>query len=196
MKVCPTCLRLRVKGEWVPSNLENACKFIEHSVKIKKIKEPQILVTPVKPLDDGALLKLTVKGILGGEEIIIEKDIQLTYEKKQCIICARKQSKYYRVLMQLRPKDENTELKRLKRVFRFVRNKNREHALRDRDAEIFRFRLSKDGIDVFLGSIKAASKIIPKLRSTFDAEVKKSTTLVGVDKNGHNEYRTTFSIRV
>lgn len=165
-------------------------------MKIKQIKVDSVSTKPVRPLKNGALFEITIKGELGGEPIEIRKEVELVYATRQCLICARKQSKYYKVLLQLRSKDASTSPKKIQSVFHFIRNQNRTHALTDREAEIFKFKKDKHGINVYFGSFRSASSIISLLKSKFDASVKQSRTLVGFDKNGRKDFKTTFSVRL
>jgi nonsense-mediated mRNA decay protein 3 len=193
---CPSCLRFRIHGEWLPSTRENTSRFIEEQVKLRQIENSSAEARLVKPLKDGAVFELVLRGELGGEKVELRKNVELLYAAKQCLICARKQSKYYKALLQLRPKDAGASPSKIQSAFHFVRNHNRELSVTDREAEIFKFKEDKNGLNIYLGSLKAAQSIVSMLRSKFNAEVRQSRTLVGVDKNGHNDYKSTFSVRL
>lgn len=193
---CPSCLRLRLKGNWVTPTPQVLEKFITSKAKIKTIKNPEIYVRQIRTLKKGIVLEVKVKGVLGDIPIEITREVELVYHLKLCDICSKKKSRYYKVLIQLRPKNKSTDPSKIQSAFHFIRNKNREHALKDREAEIFRFKKEKHGINVYLGSAKAAFDIVNSMRSAFGAKVKESRTLVGVDKDGKKKFRITYSVRI
>jgi len=196
LELCTSCLRARLHGEWLPSTEPNIAHFLEELVKVKGIKDYNVKAELVRTLKDGALFRIVVKGKLGEQELKLEKSVRVKYLKKQCLVCARKKSSYYKALMQIRPKSRETPYERLKLAFRLVRNKNREFVREDREAEIFRFTKTKYGIDVFFGSLKSAQACIHLLTSRLNAKVIESRSLVGIDKDGKKNYKTTYSVRV
>ncbi|MCD4739895.1 60S ribosomal export protein NMD3 [archaeon] len=196
VNVCPSCLMFRIHGEWMPSTLENASKFVEEKVKPKQIDKVKILASPIEPTKNGALFNVSIAGYLGTDEIHLEQEVELIYTKRQCLICARKQSKYYKALIQIRPKDSDTTSKRMQSAFYFIRNQNRENAVKEREAEIFKFKKDKHGINVYFGSLRSAGSIVGQMKSKFGAEIKKSRSLFGMDRTGRKDYRTTYSVRI
>ncbi|MCD6414421.1 MAG: hypothetical protein J7L23_02215 [Candidatus Diapherotrites archaeon] len=193
---CPSCLRLRLRGEWVTPTPSNLARFIKGKVKVKELEDYSISVRETRVQGHRSIIGVKIEGKLGGTPVEIFKEITFIRNVKQCDICAKKKTKYYKALIQLRPKSGSISHDTIQKAFRLVRNRNRAYAIKDREAEIFRFKADSHGIDVYLGSSKAAGDIVNALRGKFDAQVKKSSTLVGMDRDGRKKYRVTYSVRV
>jgi NMD protein affecting ribosome stability and mRNA decay len=169
---------------------------VESQVKTKQLENPSVMARALKPTKSGTVFELLVWGTLNGEKVELRKEVEVVFKPKQCLVCARKQSKYYKAIIQLRNKNSSTPKNAVQKAFHAARNKSRELAVNDRDAEIFKFQKTKHGVNVYLGSLRVAKQVVNTLSSTFDADVQKSSSLFGMDKDGKKDIRVTYSVRL
>ena len=193
---CPRCLRVFSRGEWESGKPEHMEELISSRVKTALI-DPSIHVVLLEGNAKREIYEVTVEGQLGGEQVSLANEVQVKYVKDMCNVCSRKSGNYYEAIIQLRPKEKVVDLDRLKTALIFLRNEARALTKKDRHAEIFRYELVKNGIDIYFGSSRVAKISLQHLQSTYDPVIKESYTLRGVDKEtGKKRYSVTYSVRV
>ena len=193
---CPTCLKVRHKGSWVDGREENVHEAIIGKLKTD-IYEPAIEVALLKETAKGGIYKVHVAGSLEGHDIELEDQVEVRNRKRQCEICAKKQSTYHEAIIQLRPKGKDTGPEALLAAFKFLRNENRMLIRKYAKAEIFRFKEGRNGIDIYFGSMRAAKVALQRFQSRFSPDVKETYTLVGINKKtGKPRHTVTYSVRI
>ena len=196
VKKCMHCLRVKSRGEWENGSPESVEGIIRSHIKTS-LEDAEITLDLLKQTQKEEEYDVTVKGVIGSEEVSITKPITLKYEKETCGVCSRKSGDYYEAIIQLRPKEREIDLQRLKSALNFLRNEAHALVKKDRKAEIFRHELTKNGIDIYFGSKRAAKISLQHMQATYHPVVKESYTLRGVDKEtGKNRYSVTYSVRL
>jgi len=186
LESCPSCLRVFLAGDWSdPSKIKD---FLKTTVKTKELKKASVSVEEISCTEKDRDYKITVTGYLGSKKVTICREIKVLFVKKQCGICSKKQSHYHNVKIQLRSDD----MDKLKKAFNLVRNENREFVKKDRMAEVFRFEVVKEGIDIYFGSAKAAKQSLKAL-SSLSKDIKKTYKLKGFDRHKNKK---TFLVTV
>lgn len=196
LKQCPKCLRVFTRGGWVSGRTESVEEIIASKVKTL-LKSPTIAVKLISGSPKKEVYEVTVSGKLGKETATITRKVTVSYQKETCGVCSRKSGNYYEALVQLRPHGKAVDLDRMKSALVFLRNEARALVKKDRNAEIFRYELVKNGIDIFFGSLRVAKIALQHLQATYHPKIKESYTLTGVDHaSGKKRYRVTFSARL
>ncbi|MFC2174601.1 NMD3-related protein [archaeon] len=196
IKRCQRCLRVKSRGEWESGGSASMKEIVRSHVKTL-LDDAEISVERAEQSQTAEVYDVTVKGTLGGEEVTITKPFTVKYAKQICEVCSRKSGDYYEAIIQLRPKEKVVDLNRLKTALIFLRNEAHALVKKDRKAEIFRYELVKNGIDIYFGSKRAAKISLQHLQATYRPVVKESYTLRGVNKEtGKNRYSVTYSVRL
>jgi NMD protein affecting ribosome stability and mRNA decay len=196
LEYCPQCFRIFVGGEWVPGHDDLFDKFIRSKIKTK-LENPVITVNFVSENEKSREYAVVVEGVLGGEQVQLQRGVLVRMLKKQCGVCGRKDSTYFEALVQLRSKAHNSNLEILNNAFIFLRNQNQALIKFHREAEVFSYERVKSGINVYFGSAKAAKKALQYLAHIYNCDIKESHKLVGIDKpTGKRRYKTTYSVRL
>ena len=196
LKQCPKCLRVFSKGDWTSGRTESIEGIITSKVKTL-LKSPTITAKLIGGNQKREVYEVTVTGKLGGESVTLAQTVEVLYQKETCDVCSRKSGNYYEALVQLRPRGKEVDLDRMKSALNFLRNEARAIVKKDRNAEIFRYELAKNGLDIYFGSLRVAKIALQHLQATYHPKVKDSYTLTGVDHaSGKKRYRVTFSVRL
>ncbi len=196
LEYCPECLRNFAHGEWASGHEDTIHELIRSKVRTE-LENHSVSIEPGREQGKVRFYTIVVTGTLGGEEVMLERKIGLRMIKKQCPVCARKDSTYYEALVQLRPKGKEIDLDRLKSAMNFLRNANRALIKNHREAEVFRYERVKNGVNIYFGSMKAAKKALQAFVKTYACETNESYTLVGLDKStGKRRYKVTISVRI
>ncbi len=104
-----------------------------------------------------------------------------------CPDCSRRAGGYYESVIQLRSEDAESMLRELHSYMNQLYK-------RDKRAYISGETKAKGGVDIKLGSTRAAKQLASHFRSLYGVDVKESATVVG-KKEGRDLYRTTILIR-
>ncbi len=196
LEYCHECLRNFVHGEWSSGHEDTIHELIRSKVRTE-LENLSVSIELNREQGKVRFYNLVVEGTLGGEKVMLEREVGIRMIKRQCPVCARKDSTYYEALVQLRPKGNEIDLDRLKSALNFLRNANRALIKDHREAEVFRYERVKNGVNVYFGSAKAAKKALQAFVKTYDCETKETYTLVGVNKaNGKRRYKVTISVKL
>lgn len=169
---CSKCNFIKLRNEWtrkLPEDaIRNKIKILGDNVKIKIKKNNNYQVI--------------ASGYPTGSKKIKKEihEINVHLNKINCPICIRKYGGYYEAILQLRGEYEDD--------FEFIDNQLRK----DKNA-FYRTEKVKGGIDLYIGSKKAANKVSGMLRKK-GYKVKKTFKLV-TKKLGKEIYRTIISAR-
>ncbi|MCK4327570.1 MAG: 60S ribosomal export protein NMD3 [Candidatus Diapherotrites archaeon] len=196
IKRCTHCLRVKTRGVWESGAPASMGEIVRAHVKTS-LESPEVTVELVEPGEKKEVYEVTVKGALGAEPVSLTQLVTVKYEKQTCDVCSRKSGNYYEAILQLRPAGREIDLQRMRSALMFLRNEARAMVKKDRKAEIFRYEMVKNGVDVYFGSARAAKVALQHLQATYRPTVKESYTLKGVDKEtGKKRYSVTYSVRL
>jgi nonsense-mediated mRNA decay protein 3 len=196
-KVCRNCLSFYSGGwETAGRTFDEALKEIAQKEVQKSLKhelddlEMAVRVQSVE--DKGKNLVAEVEVELAGlvDDLEYKAKLKTTLEIRRvlCPVCTKKVGGYYEAIIQLRG---NAKEDLIEEVHSFL------EALYVKDKKAFTSGRSKvrGGIDIRLGSAKAAKTLALHLKNQYGAEVKESATLVG-RKEGKDVFRTTVLVRI
>jgi nonsense-mediated mRNA decay protein 3 len=134
---------------------------------------------------------MRVTGVHRGEEYSREKSGKVEVALIICDSCAKRQSRYYEAVLQIRGVEQDEEeIKRL--TIGYLER------LRGRDSGAFisDFKIVKNGFDIYLGSRSAGRKASHYLAKKYGGMVKESPKLVGKSRDGRDLYRVNISLRL
>ena len=192
LALCKRCGKLRERAsEWVVDDdiegfvmrqLSEAIKgnFADMELATGEKFQREISVKPYR--QDEFEAKVEIR--LG--DFLLEKDCTIRVNKIFCVNCERARSGYYTSILQLRG-DFDRE-----KVITEVRDM--VNSMNDQYSFVTKVERAKIGVDVYIGSKKAAEKVARKLSKR--AEIKRSSKLLTKDKqSGKALFRFYYSIR-
>ena len=191
LSYCLECSKAKVIGRQVPLDNELVTKSIKQKIKVKKLLEESIDINLKMPEEGKAEAQIIVKGIADSVPILIEKTIPIELVPEQCDACMKIKSNYWEAKVQLRSKQKT----KLQKAFTLLQQQLEFQRKKDGLSAIVKVEGTKQMPDVLIGSSKAAANATKYLRKKLGAEIKKSFKLIGVDKQGRDKKRITFSVR-
>ncbi len=199
IKRCKTCGKFQIKGSW----FEPSEKIIEDEVKskvkiISEINQPKIIVTAkeIEKLEEskiGRFFEINVKvvGLIDEQLLEQEKSFELELEKEGCDSCMRLNSDYREAIIQIR--SENKE--NVEQIFNEVKTFLSNEKAKDSLSAVVKIIDFKNGLDVWIGSRNAATKVVKKISVLHSLKPTKASKLIGVLPNGKKKFRVTYCIR-
>lgn len=202
-EVCGYCGARKSHGRWIEPGtggeeaiLKAAEEALRESMAIEASDaEVHVEGGVAKKSSDKLFLlpfKVSVKGSLEG--VILESKGTSTAEVRVgiCDDCTRRKSGYFEAVLQVRG-EEGIDRDQMKRISGIV-----EESLRirhDKRAFVSKVEERKEGIDYYLGSVKAARRIARVIKEKFGGRVSESPKLVG-RKDGKDLYRVSIAVRL
>ncbi len=114
------------------------------------------------------------------ENMLVVKDV--------CQACSRISGMYYEAIIQIRGNKKE-------KVKSFVEKKINELSKKDELSFISKIEEKKKGLDIYVGSKKAAKSILKEAKKLYNLETKESYTLIG-ERKGKKLYRVTILLRL
>jgi len=186
---CKNCAKLKIHGNWIEQESDSLKKAIESFVKPNSDFEKTAVTVELELSgNDESIAHITVNGLVDGQMVEEKKDVLIKPNYVNCDPCSRVAGFYHEAIVQLRgnlPEDAVSE----------ARSFIEQFFSKDPLSVIVSVEKSKAGIDLLIGSRKAAKRVVDLLASKHNAEVKYSSKLVGQDKGGKKRYKFTYCVR-
>lgn len=201
-EVCRECLSYFKQGRWHPQDkdLHSAAEFAAKDVLMDSMVLKDVVGEEVN-LSLGAVERpntkklfipyaLRVTGVHHGDEYSVEKSGEVEVSLSICDSCAKRKSRYYEAVIQVRGIRDEEEIKNsaidyLERL-----------RCRDPGAFISDFKTVKNGVDIYVGSLGAGRKASHHIAEKYGGVVTESPKLVGRGRDGRDLYRVSISLRL
>lgn len=170
-EICTVCRRTRRGNEWADRGEKEIGRYV-----IRKCRGQ--FSNAIYDGKNGIIIFFIKKS---GKILKISKPVNVQFIKTICRDCSRISGGYYEAIIQLR--GSGPRVNRLARTIEMQISRN---------TFISKVEEKKEGIDIYIGSTTAALAVIKELGYRHIISKK----LVGVNKEGRRQYRTTFSIRL
>jgi len=192
MQKCKHCGMVWINHRWVDESSENIKEFIMKKIKISPdLRFPSISIE-YKKYEKYADALLAVSGFINNAKVEAQYNCRIFYEFKHCDSCMKRSGAYYEAKMQIRLADkENPKKKTLMASIEELIAHDKEYS-----ASILRKTKMKNGFDMLVVSKRIASLIAKALEKRFKANVKVSTTLAGITKDGKQKLRYTYLVKI
>jgi len=162
-------------------------KSLKHNFENPNIKI-RVLEKNQKGRTLNAEVEVTLKSMVNDQEYSRTINTVVEIREILCERCSKKAGGYYEAIVQVRTESLDPVLKEINEVLSRLLEK-------DKNAFITELSEEKGGINIKLGSSKAASALGSYFKSQHNAQIKESVSLVG-RKEGKNVYRKTILIRL
>ncbi len=192
---CRKCGKIRVKGKWLGQSGQGIRQVVESQLKIKQLSNASVSIE-LAPQENGTTIAIvSASGKIGKDEASFDAQTLLVPKEIVCGDCNLLGANYYEAVLQLRfaKKMKREEFETvLAEIDSIAGRLHRKDSL----AKITRIEKILNGFNVFLGSKRAAKKIVEHFERKHKAKTKSSFTLAGVDASGKEKKRFTFLVRI
>ncbi len=198
-KLCATCGARFTRGRWIDEyDIETVVlKTVEDNLSIHEAAEDvEVCIAPRQLTPHMYKAEVEVAAAIQGESVTAVLFTEIRIIRESCEMCSRMSGGYFEGILQIRATDRIPTDKELETCLRIVdMTIDRMRAKGDRLAFITETIRSKEGLDLYIGSVNSGrhvcKAIIDKLGGTFT----ESPSLFG-QKDGRDVYRITFSMRL
>ncbi|MFH2106226.1 MAG: NMD3-related protein [Candidatus Micrarchaeota archaeon] len=166
--ICIDCGRIKLQGQWRKQNPQEFSEYIKSKCKGD--------FSEVKFIENK--LTFTIDTVAG--QRILEKDVDIKYNKKLCSDCGRVHGGYFEAIIQLRG-DKGLVERYAKKIVDMIQ----------KYSFVSNVENIKEGVDVYSGNTRESFKILSIMKLKYHSTKK----LFGI-KDGHRIYRTTFAVRL
>jgi nonsense-mediated mRNA decay protein 3 len=137
------------------------------------------------------------EGTVLGINVVEENQINVKIKRGVCPDCSKYASGYFESVIQIRADNRFPSTEELSTIDQIIRTKISSLSVKNRMAYVSDVAVLKEGVDYYVGSYKAARKIVSAVKDLMGGVVKESPRLVGRDKSkGKDLYRIWISIRL
>ncbi len=179
---CPRCERIYT-DRWTEFSLETLSEWLRKKIKTD-LEGAQLSFSFPEVSEDGISFLYVARGAIEGVPVEVHGEGKIRVEKQLCPRCARESGGYYEAVIQVRGGDF---VRMADLVARAVEKEPDRYAFVSKVVE------RREGIDLYVGSRKAADRVAKKFEKKYGARVVRSHTLV-TEKNGKKLYRLTVAL--
>lgn len=180
--LCSVCGRMKQRNEWI-----EAYSIQEQLAETFKEYSKDEVEMEIQFWEEDEETFARVHAIK--HNITDHYDTKVEFKKKQCPDCSRFQGGYYKVKIQLRGEGD------LDNVADFIVDKAAEMTNQNRKDFLSNIEEVDHGYNFYLSTEDMNKKILSKLRSAYNPEIKRSYELIG-ERDGKEVYRNVVSVRI
>ena len=195
---CANCEEFSINDQWVKQKLNRAVedialttlsvipegKVVSVGVMVEKQEEKTFVVHVQADVD--------VSGVIATDE----DSVIVRLKNTVCKRCSRQLGSYYESIIQVRTGEKTLDDDLRDEVVRSVTASVETQSKTNRSLFISKVQEVPGGVDIYLSSISLGKTLTRELSETYGAEVKESSSLVGVSSDGQEVYRVTFLLRL
>jgi len=195
LKVCPTCRDCFLDGKWGQTEIIDAVtRTIENALSINEAKSA--IYVDVREQDKNLIkTHVIVERSADGKTFIDEYEVDLRIKRETCDRCSRIAGGYYEGVVQVRADGRTPEEHELMTAADIAYRVLERERNNDRMAFLSRVERKKEGLDIYVGTTRAAKKLSRSITEELGGSFRESPKLVG-KKDGKNVYRVAFSVRL
>lgn len=190
---CVKCGKILVKGKWHQFSPELVAQEVNSKVKVNPdLSQPKIFVELTQDSELDFVAKITVAGFV--KEVLLEqiKDYEFSLQKVSCDSCMKLVSNYREAIIQLRASSISEAEAMMETTKSFLAGEQSSNSL----AAAIKTIRGPTGFDLWIGSNKAASKVVRKVSKLYKASVKVSKKIIGEEGGrGNFIYRYTYLVK-
>jgi nonsense-mediated mRNA decay protein 3 len=198
-KICATCGARFTRGRWTDEyDVESVVlKTIEDSLSIHEAAEDiEICINPRQLTPHMYKAEVEVVARIQGEPVSSELSTEIRILRESCEMCSRMSGGYFEGIIQIRAAERipsEDELDACMRIVNLTIDRMRDKG--DRLAFITDTIKSKEGLDLYIGSVNSGRHICKAITEEIGGTFSESPSLFG-QKDGKEIYRITFSMRL
>ncbi len=195
---CANCEEFSVNDQWVRKDLDQAVEDIALTT-LSVIPEGKVVSVGVmveKQEDKTFVVHVQADVDVSGVVATDEDSVIVRLKNTVCKRCSRQLGSYYESIIQVRTGEKTLDDDLRDEVVRAVTASVENQSKTNRSLFISKVQQVPGGVDIYLSSISLGKTLTRELSETYGAEVKESSSLVGVSSDGQEVYRVTFLLRL
>ncbi len=183
---CSACRKYLV----VDKKFDSLNEAMEEDLR-KLFNKPNISSVSFREDTSRGKLHVTIVSEFGGIKKEEEAKVNLSVKRIQCQYCAMKDSGYYQTVLQIRlpPDIQNSIIDDVVKRLSFLSHFDPQSFISKVE------KTKKGGVDLYIGSKKAANDVVKALKKDLGVKIKFSKKLAGKSR-GENVYRDTILITI
>jgi nonsense-mediated mRNA decay protein 3 len=195
IKICPTCSDHFFKGHWLNEDLDHAIgHVIEEALRIDADEAAvKVVLNDVTQTMVHSRVEIDVPRV--GDTQHESFDINVRVDRATCDRCSRISGGYYESKVQIRADHRTPDEAELQRALEIATRTIDSAQNVDRLAFIAKTVQLREGLDLYVGTVKAAKRIVRALVREMGGNFSDSAKLVG-RRDGKDIYRVTFVVRL
>lgn len=192
---CARCGKIRIFGKWVNETKEGLAEFFERKVKVRELATTELKIHLEQKSVNEFNVSIMASGLISGQEIEAEKNVLLKFKNVSCPFCGKLSAGYFEAKIQVRWNAER-DLKKEKEIYFELKRALKEQRSLDSLAVITKREILSSGVDIYIGSNKAARSALSRVKKKFKAKIVSSKKLAGRTSDGRNRFKFTYSLRL
>ncbi|HPQ04993.1 MAG TPA: 60S ribosomal export protein NMD3 [Methanothermobacter sp.] len=199
VEVCAHCNAQLINGKWTGRGVPED-EIIYHALENNISRSVEDTIVDLEIIQKrGTISSCLVRGeakVLG-ERITQDFYTEVRLKKRVCPYCSKYKSGYYEAVIQLRADERSLGSGEIEKAEQVINKTLQRLWEKDKLAYLARTTRQREGVDYYIGSYKAAKRVVAALREEFGGIVKESPRLMGRDKStGKNIYRIWISFKL
>ncbi|WP_209626691.1 60S ribosomal export protein NMD3 [Methanobacterium petrolearium] len=201
VEVCAHCSATHVGDKWMETGKSEE-ELIAETIVRESVpdEDADAVVLEIDLLNQkGSMLEILViaTGKVAGVPIKREYKVNVKLNRSVCPECSKYASGYYEAVLQLRADDRSLASDEIQSVDDIIKHQLEKLSRNNRMAYLSQRLELKEGVDYYLGSLKAARKISNSVKENMGGILGESPRLMGRDKSaGKDLYRIWISLRL
>jgi nonsense-mediated mRNA decay protein 3 len=194
IQVCPKCSDHLIKGKWINEDTPQAVvNAVEEALRIDAREAAvTIVLNDISP----TIIRASVEIHFSETGELCESfDTSVRVNRVTCDRCSRISGGYYESKVQIRADHRTPEKAELEHALRIATRTINLRQKEDRLAFVAKTVQLKEGLDLYVGTVKAAKRIVRALVREMGGSFSDSAQLVG-RRDGKDVYRVTFVVRL
>lgn len=198
-RLCASCGARFTRGRWTDEHdIETVVlKTIEDNLSIHEAADDvEVCIAPRQLTPHMYTAEVQIAAVIQGERITAVLSTEIRVIRESCEMCSRISGGYFEGILQIRATDRTPTEDELATCLRIVdMTIDRMRAKGDRLAFITETIRSKEGLDLYIGSVNSGRHICKAIIEELGGTFTESPSLFG-QKDGREIYRITFSMRL
>ena len=199
--ICAHCSSLLKGIKWEDSDLSDeelvTVAVMENVKPMSYVEDLELSVEIITIRGSNYGCIVHAEGTVLGTRILEDHSVNVKIKKGVCPDCSKYASGYFESVIQVRADKRFPSSEELSTIDGIMRTKTRALFVKNRMAYVSDVAVLKEGVDYYLGSYKAARKLVSAVKDVMGGVVQESPRLVGRDKNrGKDLYRVWISLRL
>jgi nonsense-mediated mRNA decay protein 3 len=203
LHVCVHCgARKEGEEDWVDEDLpllQAVQSAVGDRVRVERqVEDPHVYLDVETEDPRNYRVQVTVDGLVERLHMEEHHQVRVRLKRDTCTRCSRFHGGYFEAIVQLRrARDREVDEAELHQALEMAEDiVERVRAEQgDRNAFILKQERIHGGLDLYVGTSKAARAIAQALSNAFGGKLEDSATLVG-EQDGQERYRVTYSVRL
>ncbi|MGZ4902666.1 MAG: 60S ribosomal export protein NMD3 [Halobacteriota archaeon] len=195
LKVCPVCSDVFFKGKWLEENISDVIGRAIKEALVIEADDAAITITVEDIVSSLIEAHVHVEGLVQERITREDFDVRVRLQRETCDRCSRVAGGYYASKIQIRAQGRTPDERELERALDIARDVLSRASKTDRMAFIAKTVRLKEGLDLYIGTTKAAKRISTAVMKEMGGQLSTSAKLAG-RRDGKDLQRVTYAVRL